>query len=202
MRFDLRISGRSVDVALPLAGPHLVESFLPAAAVAYILGVDVTTIAERAATLTPARHRGEVRRLGQNIILIDDSYNSSPVALEASVVALTLSPGRRRVAILGDMLELGPSALRLHRESGLSLAGRVDLAVGVGALSKEILAGAREAGLDASRLVHFDEASSAAAAIGDVVQAGDAVLVKGSRSLHLEQVVDALDRHFGEGKRA
>ena len=126
---------RAVDVALPLAGPHFVTSFLAAAAAAHVLGVPLEAMAEAATSLRPARHRGEVRRLGERVVLLDDCYNSSPEALEAAVVALSLLPGRRRVAVLGDMLELGPSGPALHRERGRALAGRVDVVVGVGPLA-------------------------------------------------------------------
>jgi UDP-N-acetylmuramoyl-tripeptide--D-alanyl-D-alanine ligase len=200
MRFDLRVEGRTVDVALPLGGPHFVEDFLAASAVAHVFGIAPEVMAEVAAGLTPARHRGEVRRLGAGVILIDDSYNSSPDALAAAVVALTLAPGRRRVAFVGDMLELGESGPARHRESGRALAGKVDALAGVGPLSREIVDGAREAGLATDALAHFDDADAAAAAAGDLVRPGDAVLVKASRGLYLEKVVEALERRFGGGE--
>jgi UDP-N-acetylmuramoyl-tripeptide--D-alanyl-D-alanine ligase len=97
-----------LDVALSLAGPHFVMDFLAAAAAARALGVSAEAIASRAPSLRAVRHRGDVLRLGQEITLIDDCYNSSPDALQAALVALSLARPRRRVAILGDMLELGP----------------------------------------------------------------------------------------------
>lgn len=202
MRFDMRLGGKTLDVALPLAGPHFTTNFVAAAGVASVLGVDADAMVEAAATMTPGRHRGEVRRLGEGVTLIDDSYNSSPEALAASVVALTLAPTGRRVAILGDMLELGDDAPARHRESGRRLAGRVDIVAGVGPLSKEIVAGAREAGLAQWDTAHFEDAVAAADAVPHLVRPGDAVLVKASRSLRLETVVDALVRHFGEGEAA
>jgi UDP-N-acetylmuramoyl-tripeptide--D-alanyl-D-alanine ligase len=200
MRFDLRVGGRSVEVALPLAGPHFVENFLAAAATAHVLGIAPEVMAEAAAGMTAARHRGEVRRLGEDVVLLDDSYNSSPEALEAAVVALTLAPGRRRVAVLGDMLELGETGPALHRESGRGLIGKVDAVVGVGPLAKEIVEGAREAGLAAEALAHFEDAAAAAEAVGDLVRPGDAVLVKGSRGIRLETFADAVARRFGGGR--
>ncbi|HZO08898.1 MAG TPA: UDP-N-acetylmuramoyl-tripeptide--D-alanyl-D-alanine ligase, partial [Myxococcota bacterium] len=146
MRFDLRVAGRSLDVALPLAGPHFVENFLAAAAAAHVLGISPETIADKALRLKPARHRGELLRLGQGVIVLDDCYNSSPMALEAAVVALGLVPGLRRVAVVGDMLELGATGKALHREAGRALAGRVDVLAGIGPLSREIVEGARAAG--------------------------------------------------------
>jgi UDP-N-acetylmuramoyl-tripeptide--D-alanyl-D-alanine ligase len=199
MTFSLRVAGRSVDVALPLAGPHFVTSFLAAAAAAHVLGVPLEAMAGAATSLRPARHRGEVRRLGERVVVLDDCYNSSPEALEAAVVALSLLPGDRRVAVLGDMLELGPSGPALHRERGRAL-GRVDVVVGVGPLAKEILEGAREAGLPAGSLHHFATAPEAALDLDRIVRPGDAVLVKASRGIRLEAVVDALAARFGEGE--
>lgn len=197
MRFDLRLGGRTLDVALPLAGPHFVQNFMAAAAAAHVLGVPPDDIAAAAERLKPARHRGELLRLGESVLVLDDCYNSSPTALEAAVVALTLVPGLRRIAVVGDMLELGPSGPELHREAGRALAGRVDVVVGIGPLAREIVEGARQAGLPAARLSHFDDAAGATAAVASLVAPGDAVLVKASRGMRLEQVVDALVARFG-----
>jgi UDP-N-acetylmuramoyl-tripeptide--D-alanyl-D-alanine ligase len=200
MRFDLRLGGRSLDVALPLAGPHFVMDFLAAAAAAHALGVSPDAIATTAASLRPARHRGEVLRLGQSITVADDSYNSSPDALDAAVVALTLAGNRRRVAILGDMLELGPTGPELHREAGVRLGRHVDVVLAVGPLAAEFLAGARQSGLAAANLMAFPDADAAAAAVGDLVASGDAILVKGSRGIRLETVVESLRARFGDAE--
>ncbi len=199
-RFDLVVEGRRTAVALPLAGPHFVSNFLAAAAAAHVLGIAPEAMAEAAASMRPARHRGEVRRLGEGVTLLDDCYNSSPEALEAAVAALALLPGQRRVAILGDMLELGPTGPALHRAAGQSLAGRVDLVVGVGPLAGEIVEGAREGGIPAPSLHRFDAAARAVGGLGAIVRPGDAVLVKASRGIHLEAVVDALLARYGEGE--
>jgi UDP-N-acetylmuramoyl-tripeptide--D-alanyl-D-alanine ligase len=196
MRFDLRIAGRTLDVALPLAGPHFVENFLAAATAAHALGVSPDAIAEAAPMLAPARHRGELLRLAEGVHVLDDCYNSSPAALEAAIVALGLVPGQRRVAVLGDMLELGPTAPGLHREAGRSLVGRVDVVVGVGPLAAELVEGARAAGFPAEALSHYADAEAASRAVLDLAAPGDALLVKASRGVRLERVVDALAARF------
>jgi UDP-N-acetylmuramoyl-tripeptide--D-alanyl-D-alanine ligase len=196
MRFDLRLGSRTVDVALPLAGPHHVMNFLAAAAVAHHLGIGPDAVAEAAARITPAPHRGQVRRLRQGVTLLDDCYNANPDALAAAVVALDLAPKGRRVAVVGDMLELGDAAAELHRRAGEALAARVDVVAGVGPLSRSVLEGAGSAGIPSGALHHFETADAADAA--GLVEAGDAVLVKGSRGMRLERVVDALVARFGE----
>jgi UDP-N-acetylmuramoyl-tripeptide--D-alanyl-D-alanine ligase len=198
LRFELRVGGRGVEVALPLAGPHFVADFLAAAAAAHALGIAPEAMAEAARSMRPARHRGEVVRLAEDVVLLDDCYNSSPDALEAAVVALGTLPGRRRVAVLGEMLELGPQGPSLHRERGRALAGRVDVLIGVGPLAKELVEGAREAGLNGGGLHHLASAAEAALAARAIVAAGDAVLVKASRGVQLEAVVEALVDRFGK----
>jgi UDP-N-acetylmuramoyl-tripeptide--D-alanyl-D-alanine ligase len=197
MRFDLRLGGHVLDVALPLAGPHFVMDFLAAAAVAHALGVTPEAIASAATSLRAVRHRGEVRRLEEGVTLIDDCYNSSPDALEAALQALALFGPRRRVAVLGDMLELGPAGEELHREAGERAAGRAEVVVAVGSRARELLAGARAAGLEAAALHAFADAEAARAAV-ELLAPGDAVLVKGSRGMRLEAVVEAVVARFGE----
>ena len=104
----------------------------------------------------------------------------------------------RRVVFLGDMLELGPTGPELHRETGGTLAGRADVVVGVGALGREFVEGARRAGLAASALRDYADSEAAAREVGALVRPGDAVLVKGSRGARMEKVVEALVARFGE----
>ena len=186
MRFDLRLGGQTVEVALPLPGPHYMSNFLAAALAAHHLGLSPEEIAAAAVELKPASHRGQVLRLGQNVTVLDDCYNSNPAAVEAAVTALGMSAKGRRVAVLGDMLELGPTGPELHRETGRKVAGQLDAMVGVGGLGKHFLEGAREAGLADGALTAFPDAPSASAGIAALVRPGDAVLVKGSRGVRME----------------
>jgi len=172
-------------------------NFLAASAVALRLGIDPQKIADAALDLKPARHRGEIVTLGDDVTLIDDSYNSNPFAVEAAVTALSLAGGRRRVAFLGDMLELGPTGRDLHLETGRKIAARVDMLIGVGPLSHALLEGAQEAGVAPANLHHFADSSQAAGQAAALINPRDAVLVKGSRGVHMEAIVEALRRRFG-----
>jgi len=198
MRFDLRVDGQSYDVALPLPGPHFLLNFLAATAAAHHIGVPMEAIVEAATHLKAAKSRGQVRRLGEGVTLLDDSYNSNPAAVEAAVTALDMAAPGRRVVFLGDMLELGKAGPELHRETGAKLAGRADFVVGVGALGREFAEGARRAGLPASALRDFADSEVAAREAAALVKPGDAVLVKGSRGARMEKVVEALVARFGE----
>lgn len=200
MRFELRLEGRGYDVFLPLPGPHVVMNFLAAAAAAHRLGVGGAQIAERATTLQAASRRGQVLRLGQGVTLLDDSYNSNPVAAVAAVTALSMAAQGRRVAFLGDMLELGKEASRLHEETGARAAEGLDLIVGVGPQSAVLLKGGGRAGLSRDKLVWFSDAAQAAAAVKQLLRPGDAVLVKGSRAMRMEQVADAVVALFGRSE--
>lgn len=197
MRFRLRLEGTRQAVLLPLPGAHFVQNFLAAAAAAHRLGIAPEQIAARAGELKAASRRGQQARLGQDVTLLDDSYNSNPSAVQAAVQALQLAPRGRRVAFLGDMLELGPEAAKLHEQTGAGVAAALDVLVGVGPHSAALIKGAGKAGLRAAALHWFADAAAAAAAAPELVRPGDAVLVKGSRGVRMEQVADALVARFG-----
>lgn len=189
-RFQLESMGTKVEVFLPVPGPHAISNFLAAAAVGQALGLSLEEIAGRARYLAPGPNRGEVKRLPDDILLIDDSYNSNPRALLSAIETLALASDRRKVACLGDMLELGPTSATLHREAGAALGPRVDLLLCAGALAGEIAAGARELPEAAKQV--FADSAELAARVNDLVRSRDAVLVKGSRGARMERVVESL----------
>ena len=189
-RFQLQIDGSGTAVALPVPGPHALSNFLAAAAVAGALGISAQTLAERAPLLKTAENRGAVRHLQDDILLIDDTYNSNPKALLSAIETLSLAKDRRRVACIGEMLELGPSGPQLHREAGAAIGSRVDLLLGVGALANEIVLGASALSPRSKKV--FENSVDLALNIADLVKSRDAVLVKGSRGVRMERVVEAL----------
>lgn len=176
-------------VDLPLHGRYNVENCLAAAAAALALGVDAEAIAAAVSSLEPAAGRGEVRALGE-AVLVDDTYNSNPSALTQALDAAAALEGARHWAVLGDMLELGPEEGRFHREAGrAAVAAGFDPVFGVGELSRELVAAAAEAGAATG---WWPTADRAAAELEPPV-AGDVVLVKGSRGIGLERVVAAFE---------
>ncbi|MFL6200046.1 MAG: UDP-N-acetylmuramoyl-tripeptide--D-alanyl-D-alanine ligase [Thermoanaerobaculia bacterium] len=185
-RFRLEAGSESAEVSLPLHGLYNAENCLAAAACSWALGLSLKEIAEAVRGVRPASMRGVVHR--GRFTVVDDSYNSNPAALAKALEGAALLPGKRRVAILGDMRELGPEGPRFHRESG-ELAARLGFSpiLGVGELSRELVAGA--SGADAHWVP--DAAAAAEWAAGEV-RDGDLVLVKASRGVGLDAVVRRL----------
>ena len=189
-RFTLTYRGASANVELPLHGRVNVENFLASAACALRLGVPIETVASAARRLRPAAGRGEVISLPSGATLVDDSYNSNPEAARLALEAARLLDGRRHVAILGDMLELGSAERRYHRQLGRDSAELgFGLVVGVGELASETVAAAGEAGVETA---WFADTVAASAGAPGLIREGDVVLVKGSRGVALERLVDRL----------
>jgi UDP-N-acetylmuramoyl-tripeptide--D-alanyl-D-alanine ligase len=192
-RVDTAVGSRRIDV--PLLGAGNVRNVLAAVAVATELGVPLDQIAERARTLGASAHRGEVIRLGRGIVVIDDAYNSNPSALRA---ALAVVAGERRfarrVAVLGEMLELGSGSVALHEACGraAAAAGLARLVTVGGEPARRMGLAAIDAGMAASAVTHAATSAEAAAVASALVRPGDLVLVKGSRGIRTEAVVERL----------
>jgi len=192
-RFDLRANGDSWPVELHLSGTAGLYCFLGAASTAWAVGVPFDEIAAHAAELRPLANRGGLHRLN-HVTLLDESYNASPVAVNAALDTLAgLSGVSRHIAVLGDMLEMGEWTAQVHREVGArAAASGVDLLVAVGAFANLIVEGALASGMDEDNVVEFDSADQAAGWLAPRLASGDTILVKGSRAVHLEYVVDAI----------
>ena len=185
---------RRVVSALP--GRHLVPHALAAAAVAERFGVPLDEVEAALAAGSHAAHRMHVTEARSGATLVDDTYNASPVSVAAALDFLAETPlaaGRRRVAVLGDMLELGPDEERLHREIGTRAASVADAIIAVGARGRWIAEAARAAGH--SRVSTVDDADEAAAALEREVAPGpgDVVLLKASRGIGLDRTVQLLE---------
>jgi len=198
-RFDLTYGGDIRQVRLPFLSASPILDLLAALGPAAAFGLPWEKIESRLPGLVLPANRGRVIRLGRGIILIDDSYNSNPVALEEALRSYGRLPASRRVAFLGDMLELGEGAAGFHRRAGRQAVREGwDFIVAVGALAPKILAGAKDAGLAAGRTAAFATSAEAADRAPALVEPGDLVLVKGSRGLRMEEVVARLEAEVKE----
>lgn len=145
------------------------------------------------ANYIPPAGRGRLLEGKNGSILIDESYNASPAATEEALTALTLLPDApRRIAVLGDMLELGRYSVEEHARIGRQAAGVADVLVAVGTRSRAMSAAAKEAGLKEENVHGFDTSEEAGEFLTNFVQNGDAVLIKGSQSIRTERIVEAL----------
>jgi UDP-N-acetylmuramoyl-tripeptide--D-alanyl-D-alanine ligase len=183
---------------VPLLGRGHFMNVLCGAATALEMGVDLDTIVATAATLKPSSKRGAVLKLPKGVTVIDDSYNSSPSALRRSLDVIARSWAARRIAVVGEMLELGDLAVRLHQECGRAAAdSKLWRLITVGGDPARALGEAAvEAGMKREAVMHFATSTEAAAALPSLLTTGDVVLVKGSRGTRTDLVVEKLTAVF------
>jgi UDP-N-acetylmuramoyl-tripeptide--D-alanyl-D-alanine ligase len=184
---------------IPLLGRGNLANVLAAMGVAREFGITFDEVAERVAGLRPAPHRGEIVRLARGVVVVDDAYNSNPQALERAldVVRHEMS-GARRVAVVGEMLELGERASELHERCGrtAAAAGLAALVTIGGPAVRALGAAAVAAGLPAGAVAHAETSEEAADLVARLVRPGDLVLVKASRGVKAEFVVERLKAEF------
>jgi UDP-N-acetylmuramoyl-tripeptide--D-alanyl-D-alanine ligase len=190
LRFTAVYEGESVSVAVPIPGRQLVPAALAALGAARALGVPLPEAAVALGTLEQPAHRMEVRR-GTGVTVIDDSYNASPAAVQAALAVLREVKGRR-IAVLGDMLELGSFSADAHEAAGRDAARSTDVLIGIGELARTAVAAARAAGL--AEAYWASEPGEALVVLRRMQKPGDTILVKGSHSLALDRLADTLVR--------
>ena len=170
------------DFHFPFTEAHNLENALAAIAAGVALGAPLAEMADRAANIGFSRFRGERLELGEGIVLVNDCYNANPVSMRAALGHLASHEGGRRIAVLGEMAELGPEAPAYHREVGEhARAEGVDMLIGVGEPAREY---------DPDELVA--DPAEAAELLAAQLEPGDAILVKGSRAAGLEAVAENL----------
>ena len=184
----VRHAGGAFEARIPAFGSHMIYAALAAAAVGLELGLTDDEIARGIAAYQTVGDRARVLH-ANGLTVVSDCYNANPNSCRAALDSLAALPGRR-VAILGDMLELGDATAELHRGVGEYAAGLgIGKIVACGPLARHIADGAKAAGGDA---LYFPEKAALLSALGDIVRPGDSVLVKASRSMAFEEIVERL----------
>jgi len=187
--FTLHLPGAEAAVQLPVPGRHNVQNALAAAAAAWVLEVPLEDIVAGLAAFKPCPGRMELVELADDVLVIEDSYNANPLSMRAALDALhDLGRPGRRIAVLGDMLELGQAAGELHFEVGALVAMRADWLFTLGELAREIAAGAAAGGLAAGRIVTAATVEELVDRLRAVLRPGDRLLIKGSRGMRMERV--------------
>lgn len=203
--FDLVAGGQRARVRLPLPGRQHVSNAAAAFAVASLLKMEPEQAAGVLAQLKPVPLRGEVLEFAPGFTVVNDAYNSNPRALAAMADALSRTPGaRRRILVAGEMKELGPTSAELHRQAGETIArlGNIDFLAGVTGDARHLVEGARAAGVDPANAVFFDSKDAAADWLARAVQPGDWILLKASRGVAIETLLDALRAAFAPAANA
>jgi len=176
--------------ATALHGRHNVSNILAGLAVAQVYGIAPERLVDAVQNLRPGKMRGE-RFEHRGILIFDDCYNSNPDAVRAMLDVLRDTPARRRIAVLGEMLELGRWAEPLHRDAGSYAVGQgIDVLVGIRGAAWSLVDAAKLAGLSAGAALFFDEPADAGRAVRAIAQPGDAILFKGSRGVHVEKALE------------
>jgi UDP-N-acetylmuramoyl-tripeptide--D-alanyl-D-alanine ligase len=188
-RFTLAAGGVKTAAELPLLGRHNVMNALAGLAVGLEAGVRPSEAAASLMSLKASDKRGQILEVA-GATLINDCYNSNPTALDAMVDVLAASPATRRIVVAGEMLELGPMAPELHRQSGNHIAQRkIDILIGVRGAASFIVEGAAAAGVFAKFVQEPDEAGDW---LAKNLKPGDVVLLKASRGVKLERALERL----------
>lgn len=195
-RFWLVTPAGEAEVSLPLLGRHNVYNALAAATAGVAFGLSAKEIAQQLNAATPSQMRGEIVRLSNGATVIDDSYNSNPPALLQAARAMIEAPGfTRRIVVAGEMLELGEQGAQMHQDCGQTLAELgIEKLIGVRGLAHALVNSAQTAGLNDARFAETPEA--AAELVLNDCRAGDLVLVKGSRGVRTEKVVQRLKQEW------
>ncbi|HOQ06188.1 MAG TPA: UDP-N-acetylmuramoyl-tripeptide--D-alanyl-D-alanine ligase [Clostridiales bacterium] len=190
--FNIKLDGNEYNVHVPAPGVHNVYNALAALAAGHELGVPADLLISGIAGYTPGSMRLNILK-SNGLTVINDAYNASPQSVKAAIDVLNEIEAERRIAVLGDMLELGSWSTVAHKETGAYVAGsRTDMIITVGQAAAHIAEGAMEAGFPGSGIVVLANNGEAIRYLQDIIREGDAILVKGSRGMMMEEIVNSL----------
>lgn len=198
MSAHITIDGTSVPIAIQgTLGTHMALPMVAAAAVGHATGLALPEIAQALAHYDPPRGRMHLLPGIKETLIIDDTYNSSPAAVTAGLDALASVRRKgttvgRRIAVLGDMLELGRHSVEEHRKVGAHAAKTVDILCTVGFRARDMAQSALDNGLPDAHIFQYEDAEKAGDELATMLQPGDCVLVKGSQSMRMEKTVEHL----------
>ena len=168
-------------------------NYAAAAAVGTIFNISIEDAAAALANHLPPPGRMRIINGIKNTLIIDDSYNSSPVACERALQTLREIKGvRRRIAVLGDMLELGRFSVREHERIGELAAKSTDILITIGVRAHSIATGALEHGMNEKNIIQYDDVSRAGKELEEFIEPGDVILIKGSQSIRTERIVEEI----------
>jgi UDP-N-acetylmuramoyl-tripeptide--D-alanyl-D-alanine ligase len=192
--FTLMMEGVTLGITLPLLGGHFVPNALSAVAAASLFGIELEKVKESLEHLSPSPMRMEVLHPEEGVTLINDAYNANPRSMELALEILSEMKGKGRgIAVLGDMLELGEYSVEAHQLIGKRVAElSVDLLLALGEEAPVLVESARHHGLGSERARVVEGHTEAISILRKTVRDGDWILVKGSRRMGMEKIVEGL----------
>lgn len=193
LRSRLTTPAMDREVCIPALGSHMIYPTLIAAAVGEHFGLTADEIEQGIARFVPTRMRMNILYRGDGIVILDDTYNANPQSMRAAAAVLGDAKDRRRVAVVGDMKELGANSAMFHQAVGgyFAQAG-VERLIAIGDLAKHMAQGAVQAGMSQEQVSYFHDLEEAKEALSREIRAGVTILVKASRSMAFEKIVDYL----------
>jgi UDP-N-acetylmuramoyl-tripeptide--D-alanyl-D-alanine ligase len=191
MRTTVEVDGKRAMLEIKGAiGAHALLPALAAVAVGKALGKSIEKSVSSLANYEPPKGRMHLIDGEKDTIIIDDTYNSSPAAASAAIETLKLFVKNRKIAVLGDMLELGRHSANEHRRVGSEAGDVADILLTVGFRSRDIAQGALDAGMKDNNILQYEDASGAGKALEAIIAPGDVILIKGSQSMRMERIVE------------
>lgn len=191
MKIRADILGKITEYEIPTLGIHNIYNSLSVMGLCSLMGLDMKKSAEGLRKYQPSKYRMEIKSVSGKT-LIEDFYNANPDSLRASIETFRQMQGERKVAVLADMLELGEISEKEHMNAGIQASEIFDVIICIGSDAKYIGKGAIENGFDKGRVYYFANNEEAVSEINSILRPGDAVLMKGSRGMKLEEVAESI----------
>ena len=191
MKIQADILGKITEYEIPTLGIHNIYNSLSVMGLCSLMGLDMKKSAEGIRKYQPSKYRMEIKSVSGKT-LIEDFYNANPDSLRASIETFRQMQGERKVAVLADMLELGEISEKEHMNAGIQASEIFDVIICIGSDAKYIGKGAIENGFDKGRVYFFANNEEAVSEINSILRPGDAVLMKGSRGMKLEEVAESI----------
>ena len=191
MKIRADILGKITEYEIPTLGIHNIYNSLSVMGLCSLMGLDMKKSSEGIRKYQPSKYRMEIKSVSGKT-LIEDFYNANPDSLRASIETFRQMQGERKVAVLADMLELGAISEKEHMNAGIQASEIFDVIICIGSDAKYIGKGAIENGFDKGRVYYFANNEEAVSEINSILRPGDAVLMKGSRGMKLEEVAESI----------
>ncbi len=193
--FTLQYKDRSIIVHLPhCLGKPFAYSVAASVACGIVLGIEIEKAKNIFRELKPEPGRLNLIEGKGDYFIIDDTYNASPTSVKAALETVSIINATRRIVVLGDMKELGDNSIENHRSIGQMVLGNCDILITVGEQANYIKEGALKSGISLESVYHYSNSQDAAKKIKNIVNSGDIILIKGSRSMRMEDIVNAIKK--------